>query len=74
MSSAAPFGLVRHTSANEPISRAAWATSPSTGRASIRIAGVSMTSAPSSASRAARPLACARARVTAIVRPCSGRR
>ena len=36
-----------------------------TGRGSIRIAGVSTTSAPSARSRAASPLACARARVTA---------
>ena len=40
----------------------------------MRIAGASITSAPSSRSRAASGLACARARVTAIVRPCSGRR
>ena len=38
-------------------------------RGSMRIAGASTTSAPSSASRAARPLACARARVTATLRP-----
>ncbi len=42
--------------------------------ATIRIAGASTTSAPSARSRAARPLACARARVTATLTPCSGRR
>jgi hypothetical protein len=72
-SSAAPFGLVTQTTANEPISRAACATSPLTARGWMRMAGVSTTSAPSCASRRASPLACARARVTAIVRPCSGR-
>ena len=44
----------------------------STGSGSIRIDGVSTTSAPSAASRAASPLACARARVTATTLPCSG--
>ena len=44
---------------------------PSSG--AIRIAGASMTSAPSARSRAARALDWARARVTAIVAPCSGR-
>ena len=43
------------------------------GSGSIRIAGASTTVAPSSRSRCASALACARARVTAIVRPCSGR-
>ena len=42
----------------------------SSGR--IRIAGVSTTAAPRVLRRAARALACARARVTATVRPCSG--
>ena len=41
---------------------------------SIRIAGASMTRAPRARSRAASPLACARARVTAIVRPARGPR
>ena len=39
----------------------------------MRIAGASTTSAPSPRSRAASALACARARVTATVRPYSGR-
>ncbi len=39
----------------------------------MRIAGASMTVAPSARSRAASALAWARARVTATVRPCSGR-
>ena len=49
-------------------------SSPSSGRGSMRIAGASITSAPRPASRAARPLAWARARVTATTSPCSGRR
>ena len=39
----------------------------------MRIAGASTTSAPRSRNRPARALACARARVTATVFPCSGR-
>ena len=39
---------------------------------SIRMAGASVTAAPSSSSRARRPLACARARVTTTRRPWSG--
>ena len=54
--------------------RTASSSSPSSGRGSIRIAGVSTTSAPSSRRRAASPLACARARVTATTSPWSGRR
>ena len=38
----------------------------------MRIAGASTTAAPSARSRAASALACARARVTAMVRPASG--
>ena len=40
---------------------------------SMRITAHSSTSAPRSRSRATRPLACARARVTTMRRPCSGR-
>ena len=47
-----PFGLVKQTSAYSPIRSIASRSSPSTGRGSIRIAGVSTTSAPSSRSRA----------------------
>ena len=61
-------------SAYSPMPRTASSSAPSSGRGSILIAGVSTTSAPSSRSRAARPLACARARVTATTSPWSGRR
>jgi hypothetical protein len=64
---------VTHTSAYSPIAEAARATS-SPVRGSMRIAGVSTTAAPRSVRRAARPLACARARVTTTLRPNSGRR
>ena len=52
-SSRTPFGLVRQTSeySLDPLDRLR--SSPSSGRGSIRIAGVSTTSAPSSRSRAA---------------------
>ena len=50
------------------------AARPRAGAARSGWPGVSTTSAPSSRSRAARPLACARARVTATTSPCSGRR
>ena len=45
------------------------ATAAVSRRGSMRIAGASTTSAPSSASRVARPLACARARVITTLRP-----
>ena len=48
-------------------------TSPESIRGTIRIAGSSITSAPSAASVAARPLACARALVTTTRRPKRGR-
>ena len=67
-SSSAPLGEVTH---DEVVVADRSGSGGSSG--SIRIAGASTTAAPSARSRAASALACARARVTATVRPCSGR-
>ena len=67
-SRAAPFGLVRHEQVE---AGEVGELAPSSG--SMRIAGASTTRAPSACRRAASALAWARARVTATVRPGSGR-
>ena len=63
-----PLALVTTSTSKRPMSGG------SKGSGSMLIAGASMTAAPSSSSRARRPLAWERARVTTTRHPCSGRR